>query len=75
MRTYLFDDWRSVLHGVFGILVVFLSLFGLFGKLVGLVGLLGFVWYEVNEPEVAVATVGDVVEFLVGVAVGVLLLW
>jgi len=68
-RLYLFDDKRSVLHTVLGFASAFLLIYGLVVFFIYLV-------YEVREKEAPVATVGDVVEFLVGYVAGLaLLIW
>jgi len=68
-RLYLYDDKRSVLHTVLGFASAFSLIYGLVIFLVYLV-------YEVREKEAPVATVGDVVEFLVGYVVGLaFLVW
>ena len=68
-RLYLYDDRRSVLHTVLGFASAFLLVYGLAVFLIYLV-------YEVREKEAPVATVGDVVEFLVGYVVGLaFLVW
>lgn len=60
MRDYLFDDWHSVIHAVFGFTVRFVPVW------LRPVIIIVYVLYEVMEEENAVSTVGDVVEFLVG---------
>ncbi|AIU70200.1 hypothetical protein TEU_07560 [Thermococcus eurythermalis] len=67
-RLYLYDDKRSVLHTVLGFASAFLLIYGLAVFLIYLV-------YEVREKEAPVATVGDVVEFLVGYVVGLAVLF
>jgi len=68
-RMYLYDDRRSVLHSILGFASAFLLVYGLVILLIYLV-------YEVREKEAPVATVGDVVEFLVGYVYGLaVLVW
>ena len=67
-RLYLYDDRRSVFHTVLGLASAFLLVYGLVFLLVYLV-------YEVREKERPVATVGDVVEFLIGYVAGLAVLF
>jgi len=68
-RLYLFDDKRSVLHSILGFASAFLLVYGLVVFFIYLV-------YEVREKEAPVATVGDVVEFLIGYVIGLaVLMW
>ncbi|AFL94733.1 hypothetical protein CL1_0525 [Thermococcus cleftensis] len=62
-RLYLYDDKRSVFHTILGFASAFLLVYGLLVLVIYLV-------YEVREKEYPVATVGDVVEFLVGYVCG-----
>lgn len=62
-RLYLYDDKRSVLHTVLGFLSAFILVWGLLILVI-------FTVYEVREKEAPVATVGDVVEFLIGYVYG-----
>lgn len=62
-RLYLFDDKRSIWHAFLGFLTAFTLAYGL-------VILLLYTIYQVREKEYPVATVGDVVEFLVGYIYG-----
>lgn len=62
-RLYLFDDKRSVWHAFLGFLAAFTLAYGL-------VILLLYTIYQVREKEAPVATVGDVVEFLIGYVYG-----
>ncbi|NJE04189.1 hypothetical protein [Thermococcus sp. MV11] len=68
-RLYLYDDRRSILHTVLGFASAFLLVYGLLVLVIYLV-------YEVREKEYPVATVGDVVEFLIGYIYGLaVLVW
>lgn len=67
MREYLFDDWRSVFHAVFGFII---SLFGKSIPMISALLIIVYVVYEALEKERAVATVGDVVEFMIGFMIG-----
>ena len=62
-RLYLFDDKRSILHTVLGFLSAFTLAWGLLILVI-------FTVYEVREKEAPVATVGDVVEFILGYIYG-----
>ena len=62
-RLYLYDDKRSILHTLIG----FLSAFTLAW---GLVILVIYTLYEIREEESPVATLGDVVEFIIGYIYG-----
>ena len=62
-RLYLFDDKRSLLHTVLGFLSAFTLAWGLLILVI-------FTLYEVREKEAPVATVGDVVEFIIGYVYG-----
>ncbi|NJE01840.1 hypothetical protein [Thermococcus sp. JdF3] len=62
-RLYLYDDKRSVFHTVLGFASAFLLVYGL-------VVLILYLVYQVREKEYPVATVGGVVEFLVGYVYG-----
>ena len=63
METYLFDDRDSIIHAVLGFIFVLLPLIGILGWPV-------FVYYEWQEFEDPVATVGDVLEAVVGMIEG-----
>jgi len=67
MDKYLFDDLGSVWHAVLGFITAFFLPLA-----VALAVILIFTVYEVREPEDPVATVGDVVEFMVGFDAGLL---
>jgi len=62
-RLYLFDDKRSLGHALLGFLTAFTLTWGI-------VILLLYTLYEIREEESPVATVGDVVEFLIGYIYG-----
>lgn len=62
-RLYLFDDKRSVLHALLGFATAFTLTWGI-------VILFLFTLYQIRENESPVATVGDVVEFLIGYIYG-----
>lgn len=62
-RLYLYDDKRSILHTVLGFLSAFTLAWGLLILVI-------FTVYEVREKEAPVATVGDVVEFILGYIYG-----
>ena len=62
-RLYLYDDKRSILHTVLGFLSAFTLAWGLLILVI-------FTVYEVREKEAPVATVGDVVEFIIGYVYG-----
>ena len=62
-RLYLYDDKRSILHTLLG----FLSAFTLAW---GLVILVLYTLYEIQEKENPIATLGDVVEFIIGYVYG-----
>lgn len=65
----MFDDKRSIFHAMLGFLTAFLLQFSL-------IVILAYVFYQVRERENPVATVGDVVEFLIGYVYGlVFLVW
>ena len=67
MQTYLFDDKRSLGHGVLGFVSAIVPCW------LGILIIFSYVVYEVREPENPVSTIGDIVEFLVGLSIGVLL--
>ena len=68
-RLYLFDDKRSLWHAFLGFASAFLLVYGL-------VVLVVYTAYQVRENEAPVATVGDVVEFLIGYVYGLaVLVW
>ena len=69
MKTYLFDDKRSVGHAVLG----FIS--AVAPAPIAPIIIVGYVTYEVMELEDPVATVGDIVEFIVGFMIGTTLRW
>ncbi|GAB6102376.1 hypothetical protein JCM16138_15990 [Thermococcus atlanticus] len=62
-RLYLYDDKRSIFHSILGFASAFLLVYGLLVLVI-------FTVYEVREKEAPVATVGDVVEFLIGYVAG-----
>lgn len=64
MREYLFDDWNSVVHAVYGVIAALLVFKG-YG-VISVILFFVYLVYELLEPERPVATVGDVVEFMVG---------
>lgn len=66
MRTYLFDDWGSVWHSLLGFILYLLA-----PGIVIVLTTLVFLIYEAHESEDPVCTVGDVVEFLVGAILGI----
>ena len=65
MKTYLFDDKRSVWHAVMGFISAVIPCY------LGIPVIMGYAIYEVMEPENPVATVGDLVEFIIGFMIGV----
>ena len=68
-RLYLYDDKRSVLHTVLGFFSGFLLGWSLLVLVI-------FTAYEVRENENPTATLGDVVEFLIGYVYGLaVLVW
>lgn len=67
MKTFLFDDKRSVGHAVMGALTAIVPFY------LGALIIIGYTVYEVKEPENPIATVGDVVEFVVGFMIGVVI--
>lgn len=68
-RVYLFDDRNSLFHAVLGFFSAFLLGWSLLVLVI-------FTAYEVREPEDPTATVGDVVEFLLGYIYGLaVLVW
>ena len=67
MREYLFDDWCSIFHTVFGFII---ALFGKDIPVISAILIIAYVVYEIMEKERAVATVGDVVEMMVGFMIG-----
>jgi len=67
VKTYLFDDKRSVGHATLGALAAIIPFY------LGIIIVIGYTIYEVKEPENPVATVGDVVEFIVGFMIGVII--
>ena len=67
MREYLYDDWRSIFHTVLGFAV---AMFGKSIPIVGALFIIMYVVYEAVEKEKAMATVGDVVEFMIGFMIG-----
>ncbi len=64
MNEYVFDDKNSIIHVVLGFITVMLPV------ILGTVLFITFVSYEVHEHENAVSTIGDVVEYLVGLVLG-----
>ena len=67
MKTYLFDDKRSIWHAVLGFFV------GVFPWYLAVPVVLGYTVYEVKEPEDPTATVGDMVEFIIGFIIGIVI--
>ncbi|KUH34251.1 hypothetical protein APY94_02965 [Thermococcus celericrescens] len=68
-KLYLFDDKRSILHAVLGFFSAFLLGWSLLVLVI-------FTAYEVRENENPTATLGDVVEFLIGYVYGLaFLVW
>ena len=65
MKTYLFDDRRSLGHAALGFVSAIIPFY------LGVVIVISYTVYEVREPENPVATVGDLVEFVVGFMLGV----
>jgi len=61
MRTYLFDDRNSLIHALLGFLFVLVPLLGAVGWPI-------FVYYEWQEFEKPEATIGDILEALIGSA-------
>jgi len=59
MKTYLFDDRNSFIHALLGFIFVLFPLIGLIGWPV-------FVYYEWQEFEDPVATIGDIWEAGIG---------
>lgn len=64
MRDYLFDDWRSIFHGLYGVLGALLVFKG-FGAISAIMFVI-YLLYELSEQERPVATVGDVFEYVIG---------
>jgi len=62
-RVYIYDDKRSILHSLLG----FVSAFLLWGSWVVIIL---FIVYQVTERENPTATLGDVVEFIIGYIYG-----
>jgi len=66
MRTYLFDDRNSLIHALLGFLFALIPILGVIGWPV-------FVYYEWQEPEDPVATIGDIWEAGIGYIEGLLI--
>lgn len=66
METYLFDDKDSLIHAFLGFIFLLFPLIGIFGWPV-------FVYYEWQEFEDPVATIGDVLEAVIGMIEALLL--
>lgn len=62
-RLYIFDDKRSIWHAVFGFITAFTLSYSL-------IILFMYIIYQVKERENPIATLGDVVEFLIGYVYG-----
>ena len=67
MRTYLFDDGRSVGHAILGIISAIVPVY------LGIPIIISYVVYEVKEPENPIATIGDIVEFIIGFIIGAMI--
>ena len=67
MRTYLFDDKRSLWHAVIGCIT------GVIPYYFAIPVVIGYTLYEVREPEDPTATVGDMVEFIIGFIIGIVI--
>jgi len=67
MKTYLFDDKRSLGHAVFGFISAIVPFW------LGIIIIISYTIYEVKEPENAVSTVGDLMEFVVGFMLGIMI--
>lgn len=63
-REYVFDDFDSIIHSIYGFTLPFVALKWWF---VAIILFWVFVLYEVAEPENPVATLGDLTEFGLGV--------
>jgi len=73
MKRYVFDDWKSWVHFIAGAVSVLLSKLGLWPVGVAVLGF--FLWYQLREKENPEKKIGDFVEYLTGVALGVLVPW
>ena len=67
MKTYLFDDKRSMFHSVLGFASAISPWY------LGIPIIIGYTVYEVREPENAISTIGDLVEFIVGMMIGIII--
>jgi len=65
VRTYLFDDKRSFWHAVIGAVTAVIPYY------FAIPVVIGYTLYEVTEPEDPTATVGDMVEFIIGFMIGI----
>ncbi len=67
MKTYLFDDRNSLIHALLGLLFALIPI-------LGAVGWPAFVYYEWQEPEDPVSTIGDIWEAGIGFIEGLLIM-
>jgi len=67
MKTYLFDDKRSLGHALLGFISAIIPFH------LGIIILISYTIYEIKEPENAVSTVGDLVEFIIGFMLGIMI--
>lgn len=75
MREYIYDDRNSAMHSIMGMVVAGAFRQSLWLRLIGVLMMILFAIYETREPEPAVSTVGDFVEFIFGFIVGVMLFY
>jgi len=65
-RWLIFDDWKSLIHALLGVVVRLGRDCGLIGKVCSVIALTAFIAYEILENDDEVLTLGDVVELVIG---------
>jgi len=65
-RWVIFDEKKSLLHSLLGMIIRLGTMEGLIGKVCSVVAFTGFIAYELIEVEDEIVTLGDIMETLIG---------